>query len=367
MTELQVINPITVFEAVEGMDLKTLQNTYAELPDIETKEGYTFIKDGIKEIRGYVKSVEEIRETHKRPILDAGRELDGEAKRIDGILRGLVSPMAELKKEVDSRKKREKEAFEAKMQEKIDDIKNFVNLALNQPSSVISDYINDVGEIDTNHDFYHRSGDAGIARAETLEKLTDMLTTAIESEQAQERLKALEEAEAKRLSEQVDNDHEFGLMMNEKFDRDLVEHMRLEKIAEKERFDASEKERIANEKRIADEAVKQAKIDADNAAKKAKEDARIAAEKAEADKIAAVAKAQAEAERKAKEAESQRIADELAAKKEADKKAANKAHQSKVMKAAKESIIEFGLEEAFAKELVLAIAKGKITNVKMEF
>ena len=77
--------------------------------------------------------------------------------------------------------------------------------------------------------------------------------------------------------------------------------------------------------------------------------------------------ARIEAEEAAKETETKRLADEEKVRAAEAKKAANKTHQTKILKAAKESFIEFGLEEVFAKKLALAIAKGEITNVKMEF
>ena len=385
MNELQTISITNGIDCVKGMDLPTLQNTYAELPSIETKEGYKFIADGLKEVKGYHKAVEDLRTERKRGILDDGLALDGEAKRVKGILKPIIDSMAEVKKEFDSRKKREKEAFEAKMQGMIDDITNIVSRGIDQSSGFIGELISEVGETDTEHGFYHRSGDAGIERTKALNSLTDMMGKAIESEQAQERLRELEAAEAERLANQVNDDHETGLMMNKLFDIDraaeqkaLAEQERLDAIEEEKRLAQVEKDRVENEKRIADEAVKQAKIDAERIAKETKErervteENRIAAEKqAKLDSEKAVKfaadQARIEAERVAKEAETKRLADEEKVRAADAKKAANKTHQTKILKAAKKALIEFGLEEVFAKKLALAIAKGEITNVKMEF
>lgn len=387
MNELQTISITNGIDCVKGMDLPTLQNTYAELPDIETKEGYKFIADGLKEVKSYHKAVEDLRVERKRGILDDGLALDGEANRVKGILKPIIESMAEAKKEFDSRKKREKEAFEAKMQGMIDNITNIVSRGIDQSSEFIGELISEVGEIDTEHGFYHRSGDAGIERTKALNALTDMMGKAIESEQDQERLRELEAAEAERLANKVNDDHETALMMDKLFDIDreaeqkaLAEQERLDAIEEEKRLVQVEKDRVANEKRIADEAVKQAKIDAERIAKETKERERVAEEnrieaenkaKIDSDKAVKFAADQAriEAERVAKEAETKRLADEEKVRAAEAKKAANKAHQKAVMAEVCKGImaLDLGLNKETIKSLVLSIAKKEVGKLKVEF
>ncbi|MDH3326896.1 MAG: hypothetical protein OEM38_09295 [Gammaproteobacteria bacterium] len=368
MNELTVIDPVAVFNAVKGMDLDTLQNTYAVLPDVETKDGYDLIAAGLKEVKGYRSEVEAIREKFKRPILDAGIALDGEAKRIKGILTGIIEPMADAKRLVDNRKKREKEELEAKLQSLIDIIISIPQKGIGQNSDVIGRLINEVGEIDTDHGYYHRSGEAGIERTKSLNLLTDMMSNAIVSEQAQARLQELEKAEADRLANKVSEDHETAIDLNELFDMRKLAALAKSKKAQdeadkiaKEQAVQAENERLVNEERIREEAIKQARLDADAAAKKAVIDQ---------EKAVKLAQKQAEdkAAKEAEEKERDRLAVIAADKLKADKLAANETHRAKINNAALKCIMkEWGVTKEVGTKMVTDLAKGKIEKVTVNY
>lgn len=184
-----------------------------------------------------------------------------------------------------------------------------------------------------------------------------------------------EEAAILKLREEVENDHEMGLLLNEKRDRDIAEaakekaeaeaeQQRLAGIAQKERDEKiakdavkkAELEKVAiqekaeSDARLAKEREEQAKIDADNAAKKALADIEQAKEQA----------TQREIERQ------KRVEAEETAKQE--KLEANKRHVGKIRKEAKIDLMEvLGIEEKLAVSIVLAINKGDIANLCINY
>lgn len=119
-------------------------------------------------------------------------------------------------------------------------------------------------------------------------------------EAEQERLEAEKQAklEAQMKAAQVENDHEIGLLMNEKIDRELSEEKaRLEAQAKAE-AERIERERLEREDRLKQEAAATAKAEAERIARETEQ--RIEYEKQEAIKREEEAKqAQANAEREA--------------------------------------------------------------------
>jgi colicin import membrane protein len=206
-----------------------------------------------------------------------------------------------------------------------------------------------------------------------------------------------EEAEAARVAKEVldakiQMDHEQALKDNDLFDR-IRELERKEaelKAIEDARIAAeqAEKARIekeANEKRIAEEAAARA-IE--------HEKQRAAAEKANQERLVAEAQAAAERAKREKEeelriAEERRLRDlqeaEAAAKREADRKeaarlreeteariaeekrAANKAHQKTVNQQIVTALIKAGISEDSAKTVVVAVVKGEIPFMSVNY
>lgn len=160
-----------------------------------------------------------------------------------------------------------------------------------------------------------------------------------EWEEEQERIEAEKQAklEAEMKAAQIENDHEIGLLMNEKIDRELAEdRLRLEAQAKAE-AERIERERLEREERLKKEAAATAKAEAERIAKETEQ--RIEHEKREAIKREEEAKqAQINAEREAiaaqerekyaaEQAESQRkqVAIDAELKRERDVEAARQA------------------------------------------
>ncbi len=141
-------------------------------------------------------------------------------------------------------------------------------------------------------------------------------------------------------------------------------------IAKKEAEEKAtrEAEVAANKARAKNERIQREKDEAEQKLKDA-ELARVAAEKkAEADKKDAEEKAQRDADAAAKaerariEAEQQKAADAEA------KREANKKHNKKINNQSMNDLIDYaGLTEAQAKQAVIAISKGTIRNIKINY
>lgn len=129
-----------------------------------------------------------------------------------------------------------------------------------------------------------------------------------EQERLAEEKRLAEEAEKQRI--QMEADHEIALLMNREFDREAEEARKAEEEAERLRKEEEEKARILREEQLKREAAEQARLEAE---RKAKEEAeRIEREKQEA------IEREAEAKRKAEQAERDRIAAEERAKIQAE-------------------------------------------------
>jgi len=219
---------------------------------------------------------------------------------------------------------------------------------------------------------------------------------------AAEKLAAEKAAELKR---EVGNAWDLAEMMNEKIDKDIAELIRLAaetKAAEESRIKAEaeaaeagriEAARVAEQEKAAqaiaeakerEEAAEAARVQAEqdskNAAVKAEADKKAAEELAASTAIAVAAQAEQRRVREAQEAKDREAAavqaekDRQAAQVESDRLAqekleANKAHVGRIRKAAKESLMIAirNIDEDTAKAIVIAISKGEIENVSINY
>lgn len=152
-----------------------------------------------------------------------------------------------------------------------------------------------------------------------------------------------------------------------------------EAIAAKEKAEAeriakeqAEQERVAREARIADEARLKAERDAAEAianaqrdAELAKEQARFAAEKAEADRIRAIKETEERARQEAINRENERLAQEAKIKAEAELRAANIENRRKINNAAVKALIDAGINEDIAKQVITLIASKQIPHTSI--
>lgn len=213
------------------------------------------------------------------------------------------------------------------------------------------------------------------------------------SEEIRQPVTAWEDAEkarvaAEELVKQIERDHEEALQINELHDlrkaeeeRKRIEHENEIKrqAAEQARIEAEQKaqrDREAAELKAKQEreaAELKARQEVEAAAKRERE-AREAQERAEREKQEAIAKAEreklaaVEAERrKAEEAERARLAEIERQKQEELKRHADTAHRAKVNSQAMQDLIAAGIPEDCAKACIIAIAKGSVSSVKINY
>jgi len=324
---------ITEYSKTEAA-LNELKDRWANVPDAETDEGYTQIKTGISEVRGFRTGLEKMRVTLKAPILERGKLLDSEAKRITAELVAIEQPMAAAKKVVDDREAREKAERIARLQAKIDEILAIPYKIRGVDSGIIAEEIEKLESIDATIDFFDLTRDAVDARRETLNELQAMFADRVGFETEQARLKAEAEKQAVQRAEIEAAQAE-------------VEAAR-KILADQEAVREAEAAREAQAQRDI-EAAEQLKLQAER-------DAKMAAELAEKRATEAV-------EQERAKVEAERMAEEESAK----KREANKRHRTKINNEAKDALIKLSASDSFAEKIIKAIASNKIPNVTIKY
>lgn len=210
-----------------------------------------------------------------------------------------------------------------------------------------------------------------------LESWQSEISEPVDAWEAEEQRKAEEIAaklEAEKLAAQIEQDHEFALLLNAGFDRKRAEEREL-----------AERARIENERRIAEAAAAQAKADAERAAAEAERRAQEALEAAERARVKAEQDAEAARVKAAQDAENARlkaIRDQEAAvaaekarieaeaariKAEEERRAANVEHQRAVHREIIGAVVEAGYSEEFAKDLITAIRKANCNRISINY
>lgn len=181
--------------------LAELRERFSNFPDpFLCKDNYDFVHNGVRELTKLRTTVEKKRKELKKPFVDAGRIIDAEAKGIIESLQELEQPMKDAKLAVDEKEKREKEERIARLQKRIDDIKQLEKEARGKTSEGIIELIEHVENVDP-ADFYDLREEAMRVRNEVLDNLGAALSERKEYErtaaQREKEKKAREEAERK--------------------------------------------------------------------------------------------------------------------------------------------------------------------------
>jgi len=192
---------VEVFKKTDAA-LALLSEKYSKIPDVNTKDGYEFVKEGVKELTSYRTSLDAERQRIKKPYLDAGRIIDNEAKRITAKLVELEEPMKAAKKEVDDRKKKQEEQRIARLRDKVNAIYGMTTKARNQSSDEIAKLIEEVDAIDTKRDYYDLTREAIEAQQAVLADLSEMYNQQFKFEQAELERKRIEKEQAAEREKQ---------------------------------------------------------------------------------------------------------------------------------------------------------------------
>lgn len=208
---------------------------------------------------------------------------------------------------------------------------------------------------------------------------------------------------AAALAAKIEADHEMALLMNEKIDREREEARQKAEQAKREHEERIKREAEEKARREADESAKREieaaaarEREATLAKERAEREARELAEKAERDRIEAERRSERErkeaaerAEREKQEAiaeeqrkaheeaerikreneqkEQARLAEEKRIKDEEARRAADKEHRKTINNKALQDLIAAGVPEECAKLCIMAIAKGNITAISINY
>jgi hypothetical protein len=200
---------VLAFKATDA-ELSRLREHFGIVPSVETKEGYQFVKEGVRELVTLRTSLESERKRIKQPYLDAGRIIDDEAKRITAELIKIETPMKLAKKEMDDREALQKAERLRTLQAMIEGIKQWERIARGKSSAEIAEIIEKVDGIDTSKLFFELTLEATTARSVTLDALNVIYAQQItydimekERAAAEEELKAVREKQAAERAEQA--------------------------------------------------------------------------------------------------------------------------------------------------------------------
>lgn len=348
MTEITIItNPVLAFTQPEKFTefLKGIRDELeAFKPDVSTAKS-----------RGEIAAMA-FRVTKQKTAIDkAGKELnadkrkeidavDAERRKIWDKLEALAD---EIRKPLTDWENAEKEREKAKSE-----ILDRLHGAVYDPNSSESVRLAIQKATDIAIDpeiFRDETNDAVNGKAETLTNLNIALERATRHEADQAELRRLREEKEAREREEADR------IAHESAERAERERAEREKEAERQAEERRQRDiQEAAEKARQDE-IRKAREEAERRDREAQE--KIDAANREADRI----KKETDDRERARLAEEKRIRDEQEARER------DKAHRGAIMKAAKESLIENGLDEPTARKIVLAIVAGEIANVKLVF
>lgn len=198
-------------------------------------------------------------------------------------------------------------------------------------------------------------------------------------EEDQERKKQAEAAKiaAEKLAAKIESDHEIGLLLNDKFDRDAAieearlkeaEAQRIQALIEQTRLESEQKAKMeieASARREAEVRAAQERVvkEAVNAKEKAEHDRLMALENARREKELAIQQERmaAQARENARLAEEKRIADEAAA------RADDIEYKRSVHRTAVNDLVAIGISDEFAIACVRAIAMNKISKTTINY
>lgn len=305
--------------------LNELAIQYKDVPDAGTDKGYKACKVGAKSVGKYRIELESKRKEIKGPALERCKAIDEEAKRIQAVISEIETPLKLAYKVVDDENKRLEEVRISDINDRIEGMTVFADMARGGDSVDISEWIEQVDEIDCSKGFGELTKDAVEVKNRTLYALEIELRRAIQQE-ADDKKRAEEQKELEELRV-----------------------LKTERDAEIERLKEDEQKK-ENEIRLVEQQ-KQAELERLESEKRAE----LAAKEAEGRRVRDVEAAT----QKAKQDEVDRqIAEKTAEKDRIEKLEANKKHVGKVRGEIKECLMKScSIDEDLAKKVVLALLK----------
>lgn len=325
--------------------VELMQSNRTAVFDYRDPKGNKEARSHIYKLRQTKSAVDKKRKEIKAEVLERGRFIDSEAKEIIGCIESMIEVHETPIKEIEA----EEAARVQKHKDTIEQIKAYQNIGDDHTSESIKDICRAVD---------------GFVVDESFEEFMAEASAALKSSKAH--LANLFDKVQKREAEQA----ELERLRKEQEERERAEREARIAAEAKEKAEAEAKRQAEDYARQIEAKETAAKAEAERKEREAAElIARAEREKQEAiERAEAQAKAAAEQAERARQDEINRHKEEQEkAKREAEAREANKRHVGAVRKAAKEAIMELGVPEDKAKEIVIAINNGKIPNVKINY
>jgi len=332
-------------------DLQTIKEQGRFIPDCSTREGYEASKNYVLKVTTPARTaLSNAHKSAKAFYLEGGRNVDAKKKALMSELDEAQRPHQKAYKAVDDERKRIKAEKESRIQHGFDELKGYVELAINQDSKTIENIIDDCSAFDADPEIYGKELNSIIElHSKTMGSLTDAYSQALQFEEMKRQQDELAQRQAEidarereaRERQEADNREVEAAKLRESM-RIQAEQAASEEV-ERLKRDALESER----RRVEQE--EQARIFA--------EDAKIEAKRL-AEEEAAMA-VENEKRRQAEEAE--RV------KAEAEARAADRKNRGAINSQAMDCLIRGGLSENEAKLAVKLISANKVANVQINY
>ncbi len=332
-------------------DLETIKEQGRFIPDCSTKKGYEASKNYVLKVTTPARTA--LNNAHKSAkafYLEGGRNVDSKKKTLMSELEEAQRPHQDAYKAVDEERKRIKEEKEARIQRGFDELKGYIEKAINQDSKTIESIIDCCSDFDPDPEIYGKEVNSIIElHTNTMGSLTDAYSQALQFEE----MKRQQDELARRQAE-IDAREREAKERQDAEDREveaakLRESMRVQaEQAAAEEVDRLKREAKKCERRRVEQE-KQARIFA--------EDAKIEAKRL-AEEEAALA---VENEKRRQAEEDERV------KAEAEARAADRKHRGAINRQAMGCLIQGGLSESEAKLAVKLISASEVAHVQINY
>jgi len=277
-----------------SQSITKLRKRFAHLINLEKIEGgkngssYISIKIAISELTGLRSLLETERKKQKKVSLDFGRGIDNVAKNIEEAIQSMETPLRDLRKKVDDDENRIKQEKIEAEEKRINDIRNMIEKITNLKNS------------DSDIDMYYTADKLKEFIASLREKQSNLneeiyqeFTTEMKTALAEtiEILDAKLVKREKRDDEEKERKAENERLAKQKIEQDVAQKKlddEREKFEQKQR-EAARKEEAQRREKLAAEKAKQDEQEKKEEAKKHEEEAqrreKLAAEKAKQDEL----------------------------------------------------------------------------------
>ncbi|MGK0546305.1 hypothetical protein ACSEE7_12455 [Halomonas cupida] len=209
MSELKAISipragDITELSEIDAK-LAELRETYAVVPDFDTKEGYEEGKKAIGELTSLRTGTDKARLAITKPHRDFVKQVNDFSSSLVKEVETIEQPFRDAKKEVDDRKEREKEARIAKLRDRLNkEITALLDTAVGLDSDGIAGLVEMAEAIDVSN-YFDITKEAEDEKARVIHRLREMHSTVLKDEMLAEEREELrrEREELERLRAQV--------------------------------------------------------------------------------------------------------------------------------------------------------------------